>query len=204
MSFLWMSLVVVLLMVCSCSVSPSAQPRAVVQPRAGDVGAATGVLPSLDPAATIPPAAAAGPRLSLPETQHDFGQVAPGSTLDYGFVLLNNGTAPLRIERVQSSCGCTVAKLDKQVLDPSDLTELKVVYHPGALGGRRVRADADSPIGIALQRLACDAERPRGRRKIEHRLVEFATVVVVVRGLAIRADSQMQERRLRVGATPPL
>lgn len=88
-------------------------------------------------AATARDPNAAKPELFLFEDFHDFGEVDAGATLEHTFVLINAGHAPLRIEGVHKSCGCTVTRLDKNILDPNDFAELDVTFHPGTFSGRQ-------------------------------------------------------------------
>ena len=57
----------------------------------------------------------AAPAISLPETQHLFSPAVDGMSLSHDFVIENKGDAPLVIEKVVSSCGCTAAYFDRQI-----------------------------------------------------------------------------------------
>jgi hypothetical protein len=56
--------------------------------------------------------AAPQPKMVLSEFSHDFGQVKPGTPLQYRFVVKNEGTADLRIDKVKAACGCTTVAYD--------------------------------------------------------------------------------------------
>lgn len=62
-------------------------------------------------------AAPSGPDLVVVEPAVDLGEVVKGNDVVHEFVLRNEGSEPLEIERVQSTCGCTVASFD-QVVPP--------------------------------------------------------------------------------------
>lgn len=47
------------------------------------------------------PAVAAGPRLSLPEHAHDFGQLSSNQRVEYRFAFTNAGDRPLEIADVR-------------------------------------------------------------------------------------------------------
>jgi hypothetical protein len=49
------------------------------------------------------------PRAVFKETNHDFGKVKQGDVVSCEFVFKNAGGAPLVIERVETTCGCTAA-----------------------------------------------------------------------------------------------
>lgn len=52
-----------------------------------------------------------GPKIVFKETEHDFGKVPQGPSLQYNFKFTNKGSGILRIEKVSTSCGCTAAEV---------------------------------------------------------------------------------------------
>lgn len=52
------------------------------------------------------------PKIYFYDTKHDFGKVPQGPQLQYNFKFTNTGTQPLKIDKVQTSCGCTGAAVD--------------------------------------------------------------------------------------------
>lgn len=50
------------------------------------------------------------------------------------FVLKNNGSVPLLIKDIITSCGCTVPEWNKQLINPKDKTEIRLKVTPDALG----------------------------------------------------------------------
>src|SRR4030042_4641256 len=50
----------------------------------------------------------------------DFGSVLQGTLLDGDIKILNTGKGPLKISDVSTSCGCTVAKIDRKEFAPGD------------------------------------------------------------------------------------
>ena len=63
------------------------------------------------------------------ETSHDFGVVAAGAKVEYKFTIENIYEEEAHIKSVQSSCGCTTAKIDKQSLKTWDKAELTAVVN---------------------------------------------------------------------------
>ena len=62
----------------------------------------------------------------LDSTNRNFGTIPEGRKLDVAFRFLNSGTKPLIIQRVQPSCGCTVAEQPQEpVLPGKDLSAVK-------------------------------------------------------------------------------
>src|SRR5689334_650548 len=55
------------------------------------------------------------PELSIESLEHSFGQVKPGTPLNYSFVIKNTGKTDLEIKNVAPSCGCTTSNYDKVI-----------------------------------------------------------------------------------------
>ncbi|MCI0473252.1 MAG: DUF1573 domain-containing protein [Ignavibacteria bacterium] len=69
------------------------------------------------------------PKIVFKEDVHDFGKVPRGPELQYNFKFTNKGNAPLVIERVQTSCGCTGATVgDKKEYKKNESGEIKVNF----------------------------------------------------------------------------
>ena len=64
------------------------------------------------------------------------GDTAP-RTFEYGFV--NNGTHPLVIVRLVSTCSCARAEYDKKVVAPGERGIIRVIYSPEGRIGKNVR-----------------------------------------------------------------
>lgn len=81
-------------------------------------------------------AACAGgqPRLAAETERFDFGDVVNGEVLTHDLVVRNEGEAPLVVEAVSTSCGCTKATLEPMNIPPGGSGILHVVYDSGAHG----------------------------------------------------------------------
>jgi hypothetical protein len=66
------------------------------------------------------------PRIRVEPASFDFGRVLPEKKVRKEFRLLNLGEAPLVIERISRSCGCTDVDTDVSSLDPGESTPLLV------------------------------------------------------------------------------
>ncbi len=64
------------------------------------------------------PAAAAQPKLVPAETKIDFGEASQGTEVPFEFILRNEGDAPLTIDEVKPSCGCTAALASDSTVAP--------------------------------------------------------------------------------------
>ena len=60
----------------------------------------------------------AGPAITFEEVKYDFGSVVQGGTVDHTFKFKNTGTAPLVINNIGVSCGCTTPEWTKAPVLP--------------------------------------------------------------------------------------
>jgi Protein of unknown function (DUF1573) len=65
----------------------------------------------------------------LDSTTRDFGRIPEGRKLEVAFRFKNTGSKPLIIERVQPSCGCTVAEQPEAPIMPGDTGEIKASFN---------------------------------------------------------------------------
>jgi transcriptional regulator len=70
----------------------------------------------------------AAPKLEVSTSLWDFGQKWAGEKAETTITLKNVGDAPLRIEKVKTSCGCTAASVKKKLLEPGESEDVKVTY----------------------------------------------------------------------------
>jgi hypothetical protein len=76
------------------------------------------VMKAVDPASAAAPAT--HPRLELPQTEHDFGTMNALSEGKHEFVVRNVGEAPLALKVGSTSCKCTVAGLEREMIAPGE------------------------------------------------------------------------------------
>lgn len=72
--------------------------------------------------------------LHLSATVHDFGKIPQSKPVYHVFKIENRSADTLRIEHVQSSCGCTTPTYQKEPIAPGSSTEVKVGYNAEATG----------------------------------------------------------------------
>ena len=65
----------------------------------------------------------------------NYGKINVGADGVRTFVFTNIGKEPLVINRIQSSCGCTVPKKPEHPIMPGEKGEIKVSYDTKRLGG---------------------------------------------------------------------
>ncbi|MFV8224827.1 DUF1573 domain-containing protein [Christiangramia aquimixticola] len=80
----------------------------------------------------------------------DYGEIKKGSDGVRVFEFKNVGDAPLVIEDVKSSCGCTVPKKPEKPIMPGETGKIEVKYDTSRVGHIRktvtVYSNADEPI----------------------------------------------------------
>ena len=80
----------------------------------------------------------------------DYGEIMRGSDGLRVFEFTNVGDAPLIIEDVKSSCGCTVPKKPKDPIMPGETGEIEVKYDTKRVGPIRktvtVYSNAEEPV----------------------------------------------------------
>ena len=64
-----------------------------------------------------------GPLLITPAQQH-LGKLNQFEKKDFSFTIKNQGNEPLRIVKVEHSCGCTEAKADRDVIAPGETAQI--------------------------------------------------------------------------------
>jgi Protein of unknown function (DUF1573) len=80
------------------------------------------------------PAALAAPKITSPAPVFEYGEQPNTSKVEHNFEIRNAGDEPLVIDRVQASCGCTVAEVKDKTLAPGASTTVKATLD---LHGRR-------------------------------------------------------------------
>ena len=68
------------------------------------------------------------PGLDITEAEFDFGEVFQGDKVSHTFVFANNGEAPLLIDRIKSSCGCTAALISSKDIAPGEEGTIKATF----------------------------------------------------------------------------
>jgi len=96
------------------------------------------------------------PQIELPQTEHDFGDVQQGDVVTVTLPVRNVGKKDLHIESVATSCGCTSAKVEPQVIAPGGEATLTVWYDSG------LHPD-EGPIWRVVYITTDDPETPEAR-----------------------------------------
>lgn len=91
------------------------------------------------------------PIISVEKRVQDLGKVQTDSKVQTDFLIYNIGGKRLRIKDVETSCGCTVAKISKRVVAPGDFTRIQVEMDTSLKVG---------PVRKKITLLSNDPKRP--------------------------------------------
>ena len=69
------------------------------------------------------------PKISFDSIAYDAGEVIEGIRVTHVYKFVNRGKRLLQITKVRSTCGCTVAKLDKREYKPGESGQIHVVFN---------------------------------------------------------------------------
>ncbi len=87
--------------------------------------------------------------LAFDKKNHDFGKVAQNSRVTAIFHYTNKTDKMLKIKKVHTSCGCTVARTTKKVLNPNDYGEITITFNTGGSRGstrKYITFETEPPI----------------------------------------------------------
>lgn len=69
------------------------------------------------------------PKVEFKNDKHDFGKVAESAkSVSFDFTFKNIGSAPLLIQRVQTTCGCTSPEYTNEPVLPGKEGKIKITY----------------------------------------------------------------------------
>ncbi|MGB0522828.1 MAG: DUF1573 domain-containing protein [Flammeovirgaceae bacterium] len=80
------------------------------------------------------------PTVVYEKTRHDFGNLEQRAQVSTSFKIKNEGEGTLYIRKTKASCGCTVSKPKKNVLEPGEETTLDVTYSTGSRKGKQKKS----------------------------------------------------------------
>ena len=91
------------------------------------------------------------PVLAFTQSQFDFGDIQQGDKVTHVFKFKNEGTTPLIISNVQTTCGCTVPEWPKEPIAPGKESEIKATFNSTGKMGRQnkvitINSNASEPI----------------------------------------------------------
>ena len=70
-----------------------------------------------------------GPKIVFLEEKYEFGDIIQGDVIEHVFEFKNSGNAPLILQDVKTTCGCTVPEWPRAPLPPGATAELRVKFN---------------------------------------------------------------------------
>lgn len=77
---------------------------------------------------------AQGPSIKFEVLSHDYGTLQKNGNGTFNFNFVNEGTEPLILSNVRSSCGCTIPQWPREPIAPGDSKTIKVKYDTRRIG----------------------------------------------------------------------
>lgn len=77
--------------------------------------------------------------ITFNETSYDFGEITQGDVVKHTFTLTNSGDAPLKLESVKPSCGCTALDWPKDPIAPGESAEIKAQFNSAGKMGAQTK-----------------------------------------------------------------
>ena len=78
-----------------------------------------------------------GPKIVFSETTHDFGDIEQGEKVNYTFAFTNEGTQPLILSNVLTTCGCTATDWPRDPVAPSEGGTIAVTFNSAGKMGKQ-------------------------------------------------------------------
>ena len=103
-----------------------------------------------------PPAKFSPPSLKVDTAEYDWGVALQGETVEHTFTLTNVGGAPLIIERIKPSCGCTTVNLPEKPILPGQSDTFTLSIDTKSLPAKTKKSasiysnDASSPAKVYM------------------------------------------------------
>ncbi|MBI9068223.1 MAG: DUF1573 domain-containing protein [Salinivirgaceae bacterium] len=76
-------------------------------------------------------------RINFDSKVFNFGTIKQGEKIPYSFKFTNTGKSDLMIRKIKTTCGCTVANSDKEIIKAGESSELKVVFNSAGKSNRQ-------------------------------------------------------------------
>jgi hypothetical protein len=106
------------------------------------------------------------PTFKFERTEYDFGQIKEGEKVAYTYKFTNTGTAPLIVQSVQPSCGCTAPDWSKEPIPVNGTGFVKVEFDSNGKQGiqnKVVTVNANTwPKSLVLRFKAQVNPKPEG------------------------------------------
>lgn len=75
-----------------------------------------------------------GQEIWFDEYLHDYGEILEDSDGSWSFTFKNVGKEAIVINRVRSTCGCTIPEWPREPIEPGDSGKIEVIYNTATTG----------------------------------------------------------------------
>jgi hypothetical protein len=75
------------------------------------------------------------PKIEVDNATFNFGTIKPGEKASHDYIIKNTGKSDLIIHKVQTTCGCTVANLQSNLLKPGTSTVISTTFNSEGKNG---------------------------------------------------------------------
>jgi len=112
-------------------------------------------------------------QISFSETAHNFGTIVEGTQATYEFAFTNTGDAPLILNSVNASCGCTTPEWTKDPIMPGQTGVIKAVYNSSGRPGSftksiTVNSNAKNGTVILTIKGVVESKKPAPKSPVEN------------------------------------
>jgi len=76
----------------------------------------------------------ASPKITFEKLAHNFGKLEKGQRVSYKIKVTNTGMSDLKINNIQSGCGCVTHTVSKETIKPKETAVVEFFYSPKSLG----------------------------------------------------------------------
>lgn len=70
---------------------------------------------------------------------HNFGTLKAGEIVSFSFVFINNGKIPVRIKKVDNSCGCIRINYDRNEIIPGEKSAVEAIFNTSGEWGNQLK-----------------------------------------------------------------
>lgn len=93
-------------------------------------------VPAQEPGLKMPPPDGPQPKVEVDHENYDYGVMERGGTQSHAFVFTNVGDYPLQLMQGDTTCKCTISKLDASAVPPGESVEVTLEWTAKTIGNR--------------------------------------------------------------------
>lgn len=75
------------------------------------------------------------PKLTFKESSFDFGEIHQGDVVSHNFKFENEGTSPLVLTNIGTTCGCTAPEWPREPIMPGESAEVVITFNSTGKSG---------------------------------------------------------------------